>query len=189
MARIPSLILLRPQKQKVGICGRTGSGKSTLALSFFRFIEATSGRIVIDGLDIATLKLSDLRSRLNIIPQESTLFSGTIRFNLDPFNSFEDSEVWDALRRVKMVSPLGQSANGSGVATPASGDTLGGEGGRFPITSLDMVVSDGGKNFSTGKASRFISLCTQLSLVLLPKVNVNSSPLLVPFSNFAIHPS
>lgn len=68
--------------EKVGICGRTGSGKSTLGLSFFRFIEPSSGRIVIDGLDINTLRLSELRSRLTIVAQESALFAGTLRFNL-----------------------------------------------------------------------------------------------------------
>lgn len=66
-------------REKVGICGRTGSGKSTLSLCFFRFLEASSGRIVIDGLDISTLMLVDLRSRLTIVAQESTLFNGTIR--------------------------------------------------------------------------------------------------------------
>lgn len=56
--------------EKVGVLGRTGSGKSTLALSFFRFVEATSGRIVIDGIDISKIGLSDLRSKLMIIPRK-----------------------------------------------------------------------------------------------------------------------
>ena len=56
--------------EKVGVLGRTGSGKSTLALSFFRFVDPTEGRIVIDGLDIAQVGLTDLLSRLTIIPRE-----------------------------------------------------------------------------------------------------------------------
>lgn len=68
--------------EKVGIVGRTGSGKSSLALSFFRFIEPSSGNITIDGLDINTLRLEDLRSRLTIVAQEAALFAGTLRFNL-----------------------------------------------------------------------------------------------------------
>lgn len=56
--------------EKVGVLGRTGSGKSTLALSFFRFVEPIEGRILVDGLDIAKVGLTDLRSRLTIIPRE-----------------------------------------------------------------------------------------------------------------------
>ena len=59
--------------EKVGVLGRTGSGKSTLALSFFRFVEPVEGRILIDGLDIAKMGLTDLRSKLTIIPRESRL--------------------------------------------------------------------------------------------------------------------
>lgn len=78
--------------ERVAIVGRTGSGKSTLALSFFRFVEAFQGSIVIDGIDIATIPLRTLRERLTIIPQDAALFSGSIRFNLDPFGQFSDAE-------------------------------------------------------------------------------------------------
>lgn len=78
--------------ERVAIVGRTGSGKSTLALSFFRFVEAFKGRIVIDGIDIASVPLHTLRSRLTIIPQDAALFSGTVRFNLDPFGQYSDAE-------------------------------------------------------------------------------------------------
>lgn len=57
--------------EKVGVLGRTGSGKSTLALSFFRFVEPTSGRILVDGVDISQIGLAYLRSRLTIIPRKS----------------------------------------------------------------------------------------------------------------------
>ncbi len=61
--------------ERVGILGRTGSGKSTLALSFFRFVEATAGRIVIDGIDISKIGLTDLRSKITIIPRKWLLSS------------------------------------------------------------------------------------------------------------------
>lgn len=61
--------------EKVGILGRTGSGKSTLALSFFRFVEATEGKIVIDGVDISKIGLTDLRSKITIIPREYNAIS------------------------------------------------------------------------------------------------------------------
>lgn len=135
--------------EKIGICGRTGSGKSTLALSFFRFIEAEAGRIVIDGLDISKLDLACLRSRLTIIPQESVLFSATIRWNLDPFSEHDDSRIWDALRRVGMAAPsVDLSHSGSHAGNPSCGST--GQDLQF-ITSLDMEVKEGGKNFSTGQ--------------------------------------
>lgn len=80
-------------REKIGICGRTGSGKSTLGLSFFRFIEPSEGRIVIDGLDINTLSLPHLRSALTIVAQESFLFSGTLRFVSFLFPFFQQLKV------------------------------------------------------------------------------------------------
>lgn len=79
-------------QERVAIVGRTGSGKSTLALSFFRFVEASGGKIIIDGVDIASISLYTLRDRLTIIPQDAALFSGTVRFNLDPFEQYSDAE-------------------------------------------------------------------------------------------------
>jgi ABC-type multidrug transport system fused ATPase/permease subunit len=96
--------------EKVGVIGRTGSGKSTLALSFFRFVEASKGGITVDGIDIAKVGLTDLRSRLTIIPrmfpppfaiqlssfgaaEDPTILSGTIRSTLDSFGEYTDLEI------------------------------------------------------------------------------------------------
>ncbi|XP_008579703.1 PREDICTED: ATP-binding cassette sub-family C member 9 [Galeopterus variegatus] len=83
--------------QKVGICGRTGSGKSSLSLAFFRMVDIFDGKIVIDGIDISKLPLHTLRSRLSIILQDPILFSGSIRFNLDPECKCTDDRLWEAL--------------------------------------------------------------------------------------------
>ena len=91
--------------QRVGVVGRTGAGKSSLALALFRGLEAQSGRIIIDDTDIGGIGLQDLREAITIVPQDPTLFTGTIRSNLDPFSLFTDEEIFAALGRVQLIGP------------------------------------------------------------------------------------
>ncbi|KAH6888231.1 multidrug resistance-associated ABC transporter [Coprinopsis sp. MPI-PUGE-AT-0042] len=93
--------------ERIGLLGRTGSGKSTLAMSILRFVDPVEGRILIDGIDISTIGIHDLRSRVTFIPQDATLFSGTLRENLDPFGEHTDADCLDVLRRVHMISESG----------------------------------------------------------------------------------
>jgi ABC-type multidrug transport system fused ATPase/permease subunit len=146
-------------REKVAIVGRTGSGKSTFCLSLWRFMEATSGCITIDGVDISTLGLETLRSRLTIIPQDPVLFSGTLRSNLDPFNQYDDASLWAAVKRSHLVGSLGneESSNDTNGASPTSDITL------------DSVVSESGKNFSAG----------QRQLIALARALVKRSSLIV----------
>ncbi|XP_018322247.1 multidrug resistance-associated protein 4-like [Agrilus planipennis] len=109
--------------EKVGIVGRTGAGKSSLIGALFRLADI-EGSIFIDGVDTKSIPLSDLRKKISIIPQEPVLFSATIRYNLDPFNEFDDKIVWSVLEEVEL---------------------------KPNITSLEMEVDEGGNNFSVGQ--------------------------------------
>ncbi|XP_044042035.1 ATP-binding cassette sub-family C member 9 isoform X5 [Siniperca chuatsi] len=118
--------------QKVGICGRTGSGKSSLSLAFFNMVDIFEGKIVIDGFDICKLPLQTLRSRLSIILQDPVLFSGSIRFNLDPERTCTDDRLWEALEIAQLKNMVKALPGG-----------------------LDAIVTEGGENFSVGQRQLF----------------------------------
>nr|UEO57355.1 ABCC1 [Conogethes punctiferalis] len=115
-------------RDKIGIVGRTGAGKSTLTLGLFRIVEAMQGKILIDGIDIASIGLHQLRSRITIIPQDPVLFSGTLRMNLDPFEAFTDEEIWRSLEHAHLKAFV--------KGLPAG---------------LRHEVSEGGENLSVGQ--------------------------------------
>jgi ATP-binding cassette subfamily C (CFTR/MRP) protein 1 len=113
-----------PARHKVGICGRTGAGKSSLSVALFRIVELDSGSIEIDGVNIAELGLGDLRERMAIIPQDPVLFSGTVRYNLDPFNRVSDAELWQALARVHLDQTVREMPAGLDTAVAEYGENL-----------------------------------------------------------------
>lgn len=167
------------KNQRVGVVGRSGAGKSSLTLALFRFLEARWGHIHIDGLDISKLKLHDLRSRLAIIPQDPVLFSGTVRSNLDPFNEHSDSELYDALERVNLISfadteTLASDTNAQPTTPISTTDTLASSHTSHTkdnnlFTSLSDTISEGGFNLSQGQRQL---LCLARAIVARPKVMI-----------------
>eukprot|EP01016_Furgasonia_blochmanni_P048786 TRINITY_DN7326_c0_g1_i3.p1 TRINITY_DN7326_c0_g1~~TRINITY_DN7326_c0_g1_i3.p1 ORF type:complete len:224 (+),score=25.16 TRINITY_DN7326_c0_g1_i3:427-1098(+) len=92
-------------------------------MALMRILEADSGRILIDGINIAELGLFDLRNKITIIPQDSYLFNGSLRTNLDPLGKYSDNEIWNALERVKLKSSF-ESKGGLDLEVSESGDSL-----------------------------------------------------------------
>ncbi|XP_026378894.1 ABC transporter C family member 10-like [Papaver somniferum] len=117
---------------KIGIVGRTGSGKTTLIAALFRLVEPVGGRIIIDGVDISNIGLHDLRSRLGIIPQEPTLFSGTVRYNLDPLGQYTDHEIWEVVSKCQLLEAVKNKGEG-----------------------LESLVAQDGGNWSMGQRQLF----------------------------------
>nr|XP_060505757.1 ATP-binding cassette sub-family C member 11 [Panthera onca] len=115
-------------QEVVGIVGRTGSGKSSLGVALFRLVEPAAGRILIDGVDISSIALEDLRSRFSVIPQDPVLLSGTIRFNLDPFDRYTDEQIWDVLEKTFLSMTISKLPQG-----------------------LQAEVVESGRNFSVGE--------------------------------------
>ncbi|KAJ4480031.1 ABC transporter [Lentinula aciculospora] len=144
--------------EKIGIVGRTGAGKSSLMSAIYRLVELESGSIGIDGVDIAKVGLTNLRSGLSIIPQDALLFSGTLRTNLDPFNLHDDAKLWDALKRSYLVD----STKRVSIITSDS-DMEEGHGSDTPVNrfTLDSVIEDEGGNLSIGQRS-LVSLARAL---------------------------
>ena len=114
--------------EHLGVVGRTGSGKSTISLCLFRILEAYSGRIYIDGVDISKVGLKKLRESITIIPQDSTLMNGTLRYNIDPVQAYTDKEIIHVMKKIGFDYIISINKEG-----------------------LDLNISENGNNLSIGE--------------------------------------
>ncbi|KAH3668586.1 hypothetical protein OGAPHI_002340 [Ogataea philodendri] len=150
--------------EKIGVVGRTGAGKSTIVTSFFRFVELDSGSIKIDGLDISKIGLTTLRKGLTIIPQDPTLFAGTVRSNLDIFQEYSDLQMFESLRRVNLISGLEYQGLVNHTLPDQSANT---HENTNKFLDLDSAVLEGGSNLSQGERQL---ICLARSLLKVPKI-------------------
>ncbi|GKU02109.1 atpase [Fusarium langsethiae] len=156
---------IEPQ-EKVGIVGRTGAGKSSLALAIFRALEADEGKILIDGLDIGSIGLQDLRENITIVPQDPTLFHGSIRSNLDPFDQYTDDQIFAALRRVQLIGP---DEPATSPPTPTIPDSPTAKTNQNIFLNLQSPVAASGTNLSQGQRQL---LCLARAMLKSPTVLV-----------------
>lgn len=130
-------------RERIAIVGRTGAGKTSVAMALLRALEPTRGSISIDGIDISAVDLETLRNAVCLVPQDPTLFAGTLRDNLDPYRHFTDSEITTVLKGVGLLDR--QSGRTDSTDGDASLNSL------LDLSDLLMPVVDSGTNISLGQ--------------------------------------
>jgi len=149
--------LVVPRKNKAAIVGPTGCGKSTMLLSFLRILEPRGGRIYIEGVDTQTIGLRTLRQSIGLVPQEPVMLQGSLRFNIDPFERYDDKRIWEALKLVQMEDYVVKNMGGT----------------------LDCKIQDGGDLLSFGQRqllSMARNIVSRPSLLLLDEATSALDP-------------
>lgn len=132
--------------QRLGICGRTGSGKSSLVRCLMRMMSVDGGQVLVDGVDVRRVPVALVRRAVTVVSQDPLLFSGTVRFNLDPTGQASDEQLHAALRCAGLMG--GQDG---GVRSGAGGAVSDAHRGSGRSCQLSDAVEDGGSNWSQGE--------------------------------------
>ena len=170
--------------EKVGIVGRTAAGKSTMSLALTRIVEIEAGRINIDGDDIQETTLDNLRDRVTVIPQDPTLFTGTLRFNIDPRSLHSDEKILALLNEAGLDKLLEKESSSTekkgekeeqGDKTGPSDETKK-KDDKKAKNALDMEITERGSNLSSGEKS-LICICRailrQNKVIILDEATAN----------------
>ncbi len=115
------------------------SGKSSLITAILGLEDLLEGRILIDGVSTSTLSLDVLRSIICLIPQEPTLFHGSVRVNIDPKNEFSDGQIWDALAAVQLTSVIERMSEQLQTVVTESGSTFSAGQRQVSLNALQTI--------------------------------------------------
>ncbi|KAI0152155.1 abc transporter [Hypoxylon sp. NC0597] len=145
--------------QRVAIIGRTGSGKSTITRSLLRSTNVVSGSITIDGIDISRIPLKRLRESISFVPQDSVIFSGDIRSNLDPLGRLDETELQSVLTACNLIQAR----------------SIDGQAPSFGL-SIHTRIAGNGKNFSSGQRQILglaRAMCRRSKVVILDEATAS----------------
>lgn len=128
--------------QRTGVVGRTGAGKSSLVVLLFRICEPSTGSIHIDGREIQKLGLQTLRRAMSIIPQHPLLMQGTVRINLDPFQSASEQELQSVMEKIGLPLKFLDKKVGGGANDLSAGQCQLLSFGRTLLSKAKLIVMD-----------------------------------------------